>query len=845
VQGCRLTLVAGPPGAGKTTLLSSWIKTGNAPPRLAWVTLDAHDDAPTHFWRTVLASLAACDACPTGRLEPIVVPPFSVVTGDLPMLIAGALPDDDEPTVLVLDELHEVRNTRVLDGIAELLRIAPASFRMVISTRHDPRLPLPRMRVAGQLAEIRAADLAFTPDEARELLVGHGLSLPAGDVETLVQRTEGWVAALALTAMSLRGSEDPGRQITRIAGDERAVADYLATEILDELSTGTREFLVRTAILDRVCGPLADALTGSRGGAEMLEELERRNCFVVGLDDRRHWFRYHRLFLELLRSRLPAFTHAERRELHRRAATWLADNGLGVEAIEHAIVAEEWRFAVDLIAEHWMDAFLSGRSASLRPLLEGLPAEFVEREAGVAVALAGIHLDAGDIVRADRFLAIGRAALSDADRDGRKSEQLGVVALLRARCHGDLEAAVRIADEVLAANGTEEPGARQQPALVLLLLGATEVWTDRLGSAARNLRAAVAQARFAEQEYLVLGGLGHLAIVEVAEGRLEPGAALAREALAIAERRDWLDAPQAASALMALGWAQLHMCDAAAAGTLEHALLAARSSSDMPLRQATAALRALAALEGEGARRGLDILAGAGAENAGTSMPALVDRLVRGIEARLLLATGDEQAALDTLAKLPPSATTGVLRARHALSRADPGSALRLLEPCLGSACADADTTTRTEALVLEAVAHHRSLDNAAAADSLERALALADADRSLWVFMQAGASMRELLARQLRHGTAHRGLVESLIVRLEQLELTGGASAEPLLEPLSARERALLSYLETMLSTEEIARELFVSANTVKSHTKSVYRKLGVTRRRQAVLRGRALRLL
>ena len=196
-------------------------------------------------------------------------------------------------------------------------------------------------------------------------------------------------------------------------------------------------------------------------------------------------------------------------------------------------------------------------------------------------------------------------------------------------------------------------------------------------------------------------------------------------------------------------------------------------------------------------------------------------------------------------ATLPPCAARCAVEARAALSHADPGSALRWLEPWLDSACADVDTTTRTEALVLEAVAHHRSLDNAAAADSLERALALADADRSLWVFMQAGASMRELLSRQLRHGTAHRGLVESLLVRLEQLELTGGASAEPLLEPLSARERALLSYLETMLSTEEIARELFVSANTVKSHTKSVYRKLGVTRRRQAVLRGRALRLL
>ena len=847
VTSCRLTVVSGPAGAGRTTLLSSWVKSGRAPTRLAWVSLDRHDDAPAQFWSAVFVALARQGACRTDRLRALAAPPLAYVSADLPLALAAALPDDGEPIVLVLDDLHELRDSKVMAGLAELLRIAPAGFRMVISTRHDPRLPLPRMRVAGQLAEIRAASLAFTPEEARELLIGHGLSLSSADIETLVQRTEGWAGALALTAMALRGAKDPSRQVGQLAGDERAVADYLVTEILDGMTADARDFLIRTSIVDRLCGPLADALTDSVGGVEVLEELERRNCLVVGLDERRVWYRYHRLFLDLLRSRLSVLSRQERRELHGRAAVWLADNGHGAEAIAHAINAHHWRLAADLVAEHWMDAFLAGRGRSLRPLLEGIPPEFVEREAGVAVALAAIHLDAGDIVGADRYLELGRSLIPEDDPCGRLAEQLSIVALLRARFHGDLGAALQIADEVAAARGRGalDARSREQSALVLLLLGATEVWTDRRPSAGRHLRDAVAQAAFGDQDYLALDGLGYLAIVEVAEGRLRAGLDLAGEALAIAERRDWLDTPQVASALLALGWAQLLTCDAAACVTLDGALAAARASSDVPLQQATAAIRALAALDADGPRRGLDILAAARGEIDGAAAPALVDRLRRSVEIRLLLATGDDGLALERLAALPPSAVEAVLRARHALAHADPAAAIELLAPYVEADCPDPDTTHRVEALVLDAVARTRRLDEGGAGESLERALALADADQSLWILLQAGASLRGLLVRQLRHGTSHRGLVESLLARLEQLEAVGGASVEPLLEPLSNRERTLLSYLETMLSTEEIASELFVSANTVKSHTKSIYRKLGVTRRRQAVLRGRALRLL
>ena len=846
VASCRLTVVSGPPGAGRSTLLASWISDARAPARLAWVSLDRHDDSPAHFWSAVLVSLARQGINRSESPRALAAPPLALVTADIPIALAGALPNDGEPIVLVLDDLQDVRDQRVMDGLAELLRIAPPNFRMVISTRHDPRLPLPRLRVSGQLAEIRAASLAFTVDEARELLLGHGMSLAPSDVETLVQRTEGWAGALALTAMALKGTKDPSRQVNQIAGDERAVADYLATEILDGMTSDAREFLIRTSVVDRLSGSLADALTDGEGGVTVLAELERRNCFVVGLDERRQWYRYHRLFLDLLRSRLSTMPRAERRELYGRAARWMAEDGQGAEAIRYAISAQDWRFAADLVAEHWMDAFLAGRARSLRPLLEGIPSEFVEREPGVAVALAAIHLDAGDIAGADRYLELVRTLLADEPNE-RLAEQLSIVALLRARFHGDLEAAMRISDEVATARSRVESDSRgyEQSALVLLLLGATEVWTDRGPAAARHLREALAQARFGSQEYLALDCLGYLAIMEVAEGRLRAGIELAEQALAIAERRDWLDTPQVASALLALGWAQLLRCDPASSGTLDGALAAARASSDVPLQQATAAVRALAALDAEGPRRGLDILAAARTETGERAAPPLVDRQLRSVEVRLLLSLGEDAQALSRLDELPPSAIAAALWARHSLAHADPATAIDRLAPYAASDHADPDATARAEVLVLNAVARNRRLDERGASESLERAFALAGADESLWIFLQAGPSLRGLLLWQLRHGTSHRGLVESLLARLEQLEVAGGVSAEPLLEPLSNRERTLLSYLDTMLSTEEIASELFVSPNTVKSHTKSIYRKLGVSRRRQAVLRGRALRLL
>ena len=423
VASRRLTLIAAPPGAGKSTLLSSWLDAGAAPARTAWVTVDESDNRPERFWQAVVVALDRAGWEGVTQLAKAAAAISSkTAPREFPVLLGEAMADVDALSVLVLDDFQEVSDERVLAGISQLLKVAPPGFRLVVASRRDPPLPLHRLRLAGQLAEIRAEPLAFTSAEARRLLAGQGLVLSNADVESLVARTEGWVGALTLASLALRETDDPSRIIRDFAGDDRAVADYLASEVLDALPDCLRDFLVRTSVSDEVCGELVDALLETDGGGDVLADLERRNCFVIALDTRRKWYRYHRLFLELLRSRLAARPRSEREELHSRAARWHADNERHVDAIRHAIAAQEWRFAVDLAGERWLDVVLAGRGPALRPLLSRLPEELIEREPAIAVAFAGIQLELGGApARVDAYLDLARDALdARAGRSGRR-----------------------------------------------------------------------------------------------------------------------------------------------------------------------------------------------------------------------------------------------------------------------------------------------------------------------------------------------------------------------------------------------------------------------------------------
>ena len=832
VESRRLTLLAAPPGAGKTTLLSSWIETGAAPSRTAWLTLDEEDNAPERFWQSVLAALERTGA----GTPPVLSRPGR--PGELTALLDGAIGDGDAPVALVLDDFQEVSDERVLAGLARLLKVAPPSFRLVIASRRDPALPLHRLRLATQLAELRSPALAFTREEARLLLASHGVMLSSAEVDQLVTRTEGWAGALALASLALRESDDPSRIVRDFAGDDRAVADYLSDEVLAALPQNLCDFLVRTAGVDELCGDLADAMLGEQGGAATLAELERRSGFVIALDTRRRWYRYHRLLLELLRSRLEASPRAEREDLHARAARWHAGNDQPVEAIRHAIAAQQWRFAADLAGERWLDVVLAGRGAALRPLLSRLPDELVEREPAIAVAFAAIHLEpGGSPERCDAYLAAAAVALAQGAADPAVAELHALVSLQRARSRGALAQAAGEADR--------SPSRR---AFALVLLGACEsLWIGHGVAAARHLRTGIALARQDEQDYVVLSGLGHLAALSAADGSLRAAADLALEAVALAEAREWLELPHSAPALLALGWAEHLWCDPAAPSTLARAAEAARASSDLPARLQIAALSALTQLDSsDGARRALETLRGPLDAVGDWQPPDALELLLRSVEARLLLAAGEAREAIEVATALPASATCAVIKARAALVHADPAAAAEVLLPYAGSDSADTDLATRIEVLVLDAVARHAQLDHPGAAASLERALELAGAERFPWVFLQAGSPLRDLLARQVRQGTRHRGLVEELQVLLDRRSPGSQAThPTPLLEPLSKRELTVLGYLETMLSTEEIAAELFLSTNTVKTHTKSIYRKLGVTRRRHAISQARALRLL
>jgi LuxR family transcriptional regulator, maltose regulon positive regulatory protein len=842
VASRRLTLVAAPAGAGKTTLLGSWIESGAAPARTAWLALDQGDNVAERLWQGVAAALDRAGVWDAAELP-------ARIDGAVIVECLGAL-EDGEPVVLVLDDFDELSNEDALAAIARLLKVAPPSFRLVVAARRDPPLQVHRLRLAGQLAELRAAPLAFTGDEARKLLANQGIALPSADVESLVVRTEGWAGALALASLALREADDPSRIVRDFAGDDRAVADYLAGEVLGALPDDLCDFLVRTAVVDELCGELVDALLDGYGGGEVLADLERRNCFVIALDSRRKWYRCHRLFLELLRSRLAARPRREREELHSRAAHWHAENDHPVEAIRHAIAAQEWRFAADLTGERWLDVVLAGRGPALRPLLARLPDELIEREPAIAVAFAAIHLEpGGQPERTDAYLDVARAALERGLGDPALSELHAVVSLQRARSRGDLTLAQQAADMLGGVSFAGDPErAPERRALVLLMLGACEsLWTGRGAEASRHLRTGIALARRSEQDYLVLGGLGHLATLCVSEGRLQAGADLALEAIALAERHDWLGLSVSAPALLALGWAEYLWGDSASVETLGRAADAARASSDLPVRIQIAALSALSQLDsGAGARRTLETLSGSLDQVGGWQPPGALEQLLRGVEARALLAAGERGEAVAVAATLPDCALRCAIEARAALSHADPARALEVLQPHVDAGPASGDLAARIEVLVLHAVARHAQLDRDGASESLERALELAGADRFPQVFLQAGSQLRELLARQVRLGTRHRGLVDELQILLERRAVASPAArATPLLEPLSKRELTVLGYLETMLSTDEIAAELFLSTNTVKTHTKSIYRKLGVTRRRHAISQARAMRLI
>ncbi|HEX6736733.1 MAG TPA: tetratricopeptide repeat protein, partial [Vicinamibacteria bacterium] len=564
----RLTLLAAPAGSGKTTLLSAWRAqpSGSAVP-LAWVSLDAGDNDPVRFLGYLAAALDALDpgiaADALALLRSPRRPPETILTALLNAL--AALPRD---AVLVLDDYHAIEAPDVHRALAALLEHLPPRLHLVVSSREDPPLPLARLRARGELLELRAADLRFTPAEAAAFLTGAmGLPLTAEQVAALGERTEGWAAGLQLAALSLRGRQDAGTFIEAFAGSHRHLVDYLVEEVLERQPAPLQAFLLETAILERLCGPLCDAVTGRDGGQATLERLEAANLFLVPLDDARRWYRYHRLFADFLRARLVRSSSDRVAELHGRAATWHERSGLHPAAIGHALAARDVERAARLVGEAAEGCWKRGELTTLLGWLEALPADVVQDRPRVALAHAWTRflLRSYDGAAVEAMLARIAATLGPRGGgapDGEASPPVdppelgalrGVLAAIRAAVASAREDAPRtiaLAQAALALLPQDQSYWRLAMGHGLGL--AHDARGEAL-AAGRALADAIALAREAGDRYLALVATMNLARVRLAQGQLQAAAALCQRGLDLAAEQGGEHVPVAGSLRIALG----------------------------------------------------------------------------------------------------------------------------------------------------------------------------------------------------------------------------------------------------------------------------------------------------
>src|SRR6266516_3085065 len=512
----RVTVVSAPPGSGKTALLRSWIGAPGLAERAAWVAVERGERDPQRFWLSVADALR--QTAPGALVRAVTAAPDLDGWAIVERLLKDLAPLADR-TWLVLDDVHELGSDETRRQLELLVMRAPDTLRFVLATRHDLRLGLHRLRLEGELTEIRAADLRFSLAEARELLAAAGVELGEPALGMLYERTEGWAAGLRLAALSLAGHPDPERFAAEFSGSERTVAEYLLAEVLDRQNEEVRRLLLRTSVLERVSGPLADLLTGGSGGERVLEELEEANAFVVPLDAARSWFRYHHLFADLLQRELRRTAPSEVTALHQVASGWLAGHGFTVEAVRHAQAAQDWGLAARLLADHWPGLYLGGQAAAIHELLSGFPAEASAADAELVALAAADQLAQGSLEEAERYLALAElgSVSVPAGRRGQVHVLLRMVGLLLARQRGNLPAVAeegQLLQAAAEAPGAARPGLGEDlRALALINLGIAEYGTARFEEAKPHLEQGVTLARWIGRPYLEFTGLTYQAAI--------------------------------------------------------------------------------------------------------------------------------------------------------------------------------------------------------------------------------------------------------------------------------------------------------------------------------------------
>jgi LuxR family maltose regulon positive regulatory protein len=851
-------LACAPAGSGKSVLLRSWIEAEGLGERAPWVSVERGERDPQRFWLSVIDAIA--DVLAPDELVERVSPSPSFRGEAVVEQLLSDLDSLEAPMLLVIEDVHELDSADALDWLELFLARRPSQLRVALTTREEPPLGLHRLRLAGELTELHGPDLRFSVDEARQLMEAAGIALSDEGMELLHERTEGWVAGLRLAAISLAGHPDPERFVREFSGSERNVAGYLVAEVLERQAPEVRDLLLRTSVVDRVNGSLADTLTGRRGSEAVLQKLEDANAFVTSLDVGRSWFRYQHLLADLLQLELRRTSPAIIESLHRAAAEWFDQHGYAAEAIRHAQSAHDWSYASRLVADNCVPMVFGGRKATLRSLLAAFPEEATKSDGELALAFSTVRLFDGLLDDSATYVAVADRLAATVPAERRRMFELRRTSskLWLACQRGDLETAWQEVRSLEAQSADTPARGKDHRASALMNLGIAEMWSLQWDDANRHLEEALALTRRIGRPYLEIGCLSYLALTAVLSGSSIPaGLQLSEKAMTSAEAHGWgthrIVAPAVAAAAGALAW--LGRVDEAEEW-LDRVERPRGPPGQLEIEPVVHFMRAFVRIARGRFEEALAEFRAAERMQAFARQHALpVDLRAWTLITQVLM--GDADAARAALAALDSDERDriGMRIAAGSLALAErrPQAAVDVLAPVCeqvpeavvdGAPQAINVSRATIHALLLDAQAQEMLGEPRLAEASIERALELTEQDDgTVLLFMLVPVT--GLLERHPRHRTAHAALLSTT------LDVLGGASPQPkrvpspLREELSEAELRVVRFLPSNLKALEIANELFVSPNTVRTHLRHIYTKLDAHSRGEAVARARELGLL
>jgi LuxR family maltose regulon positive regulatory protein len=849
----KLTLISAPAGFGKSTLVSEWVAGCGRP--VAWLSLDEGDNDPARFLAYLVAGLRTIAANIGEGVSAALQSPQRPPTESILTALLNEITTVPDNFTLVLDDYHVIDAKPVDNALSFLLERLPPQITLVIATREDPDLPLARLRAGNNLTELRAVDLRFTPSEAAEFLNQvMSLNLSAENIAALETRTEGWIAGLQLAAISMRGRRDVTGFIKSFTGSHHFVMDYLVEEVLKQQSESVQNFLLRTSILDRMCGPLCDAvlLDSSACGQETLEYLEHANLFTVPLDNERRWYRYHHLFADLLRQRLlySAASSAGGEgigaaELHRRASLWYENNGQEIDAFHHAAAANDVERAELLIEGKGMPLHFRGAVTPVLNWLKSLPTTVLDDNPSLWTTYASVLLVTGHVTSVEQALNSAEKALQDAEPGDKTRDLIGRIAAIRATLAASLNRVDTIIEQSRRALEFLRPDNLAFRTSTIWKLGfAYYLQGDRV-AASRAYNEVISIGKASGNVVFTLMATIGLGLLQEADNNLDLAEQSYRSVL-----QSFGDHPLPFASEAYLGLARVcyerNDLDAAQRHAQQSIELARQVENTDRVGACELFLARLKLALGD--------MTGAAAMLSRAEQSARHHNFARRIsevaaaQALTLLRQGNLTAATHLAQKheLP------IIQARIHLAQGNPSAALAALEPFRRQVEAKGWEDERLKVMVLQAVGRHAHGEKDKAAHLLGAALALAEPGGFIRLFVDEGPPMRRLLSE-----TAAQGIMPDYVGKLlavfesheqkikDKSSLSPAAPAQPLIEPLSQRELEVLQLIAQGLSNREISERLFIALITVKGHNQKIYGKLQVRRRTEAVARARELGLL